>query len=687
MSTSNSNGKRHPLSVAARQLRKYLPALAFVAMTLAIPVSAQAARSLHWDAIEVEAHLDARGKLQVRETQHMVFDGDWNGGERRFALGRNQRLDMTGMMRIDAQGQPHPMTMGDLGSVDRYRLSGEQLLRWRSRLPSDPPFRDTALTYQIDYVLSGILQRQDGSYVLNHDFGFADRPGVINRFRLRLTLDPAWSADEAIPAEIERRDLVPGVGVLLRRVLQYQGVNPAEIIAFDVPPETEDEDLVIDPAAAAREPGISPQLQNFLLSLFTGGALLVILLFLWRERRAGWWRAPLAVSSVDRAWLDKNVFAHPPEVVGVLWDGELGSAEVAALLARLAQEGKISSRVESSGRWPFRSHRLHLELMVDRSAFNGVEAELVEALFVDGPHTDTDKVRAHYGSTGFNPAHSLSVGVWVDVQRIVGLDNPKSSGMRIIFLPAIAAAVMIPVLILRGALADSPGLSMMEDVSIAATTAFFMMFLTVFASQAAAFHRSAPGPAWNQKFWMGLVAVISAIPVLTLLLDEPYVHSILVSTELTLLWLSLFGAMLYSARTRLSAQTMEQRWRMASARAWFKTELAKPKPVLEDAWYPYLIALELGNAMDSWFQAFGGEKGTSQASPSGFGGESRASLGSSRWSGGGGSFGGAGATGAWAESVGGMAASAPSRSSGSSSSSSSSSSSRSSSGGGGGGGW
>ena len=185
---------------------------------------------------------------------------------------------------------------------------------------------------------------------------------------------------------------------------------------------------------------------------------------------------------------------------------------------------------------------------------------------------------------------------------------------------------------------------------------------------------------------MALVAVISALPILMLLLDEPFQHSVFLSIELTVLWLALFGAMLYSARVRLSAPAMEQRWRMACARAWFRVELAKPMPVLEDVWYPYLVALELGGAMDRWFQAFGGAA-TGQANSFEVGSESRSSFGSSTWSGGGGNFGGAGATGTWVASVAGMAASTPSRSDSSSSSFSSSSSSRSSSSGGGGGAW
>ena len=41
-------------------------------------------RELHWDALDVEAHLNADGVLEVIERHTMVFTGDWNGGERVF---------------------------------------------------------------------------------------------------------------------------------------------------------------------------------------------------------------------------------------------------------------------------------------------------------------------------------------------------------------------------------------------------------------------------------------------------------------------------------------------------------------------------------------------------------------------------------------------------------------------------
>jgi hypothetical protein len=64
---------------------------------------AQAAeRELRWDALYVEAHLDADGVLDVIERHTMVFTGDWNGGERVSNVRARQKLEFLGVQRIDA---------------------------------------------------------------------------------------------------------------------------------------------------------------------------------------------------------------------------------------------------------------------------------------------------------------------------------------------------------------------------------------------------------------------------------------------------------------------------------------------------------------------------------------------------------------------------------------------------------
>ncbi len=43
---------------------------------LCLPGTVLAQRELHWNSVQVDAHLDATGNLRVSETQTMVFSGD-----------------------------------------------------------------------------------------------------------------------------------------------------------------------------------------------------------------------------------------------------------------------------------------------------------------------------------------------------------------------------------------------------------------------------------------------------------------------------------------------------------------------------------------------------------------------------------------------------------------------------------
>src|SRR5262249_39672734 len=141
-------------------------AAAVLAVMLAAP--AAAARELSWRAFDVTARLDAAGALHVVETQTMVFDGDWNGGERTFRLFPGQPLAFESITRVDPDGTRHALTAGDLSAVDEYEFVSASVLRWRSRAPSDPPFDHAERVYEIAYTLSGILVKQGDRFLLDH---------------------------------------------------------------------------------------------------------------------------------------------------------------------------------------------------------------------------------------------------------------------------------------------------------------------------------------------------------------------------------------------------------------------------------------------------------------------------------------------------------------------------------------
>ena len=268
------------------------------------------ARSLYWQDMEVEARLDEQGVLHVREQQTMVFTGAWNGGERRFSVLQGQSLRFRGLWRMGEDGKWIPLTRGDLAQVDHYNWAGKNLLRWRSRLPSDPTFNTTPITYRLDYSLGGVLQKHDGTYRLSHDFCFPDRDGVIQRFVLDFTLDPVWQGTEPVPRHHEQSNIPPGQGVVLTAFLHYSGTNPQQIQTRQPTASVSRQQRPGDQAGKLFDLGSSPAWLRGVLFLVAWGFFLVrTARFFAHERKLNRFAPLVPVSSIDHSWLKKHLFS------------------------------------------------------------------------------------------------------------------------------------------------------------------------------------------------------------------------------------------------------------------------------------------------------------------------------------------------------------------------------------------
>jgi hypothetical protein len=425
-----------------------------VALAAAPGPAAPAGRSLHWNLLDVEARLDAAGDLHVVERQVMVFSGDWNGGERIFRLERGQRLRLDRLLRVGADGVERPLSEGSLDAVDRYAWKDGRTLRWRSRTPRDPPFDRTEITYVLEYTVSGALVATgDGAYRLAHDFAFADRPGPIREVRVRLSLDPSWDSG-ASPLRLERRDLPPGQGAVLAVPLRFVGRGPAPgpgLLAASFP-------------APLRAP----------LLLAMAAALALAAAWVWRHGRARGFFDPIPdPGTIDEAWLREHVLAHPPEVIGAAWDGKVAGPEVSAVLARMAAEKKLDSSVER--RFLGLQTVVRLRLLVDRAALQGYERRLVDGLFFDGDATDSQSLRRHYRSTGFDPASKISG----EVRKLAGALVPRERRPR---SPWLGAAALLVLAIVGGALAFRLG----EEPFLLAAPAIAGLLLLLVSGIAAA---------------------------------------------------------------------------------------------------------------------------------------------------------------------------------------------------------
>jgi uncharacterized membrane protein YgcG len=624
-------------------------------LLVATPAAAQ--RTLHWSDMRVDARLGDDGTLRVIETQTIVFTGDWNGGERVFDIRPRQRLQVEGMRRIDAAGQAHVMREGgEALAVDEFRFVDSRTLRWRSRGPSDPPFNETPITYELTYSLSNILHREGDDWALDHDFAFADRSGVIENFSVNLETTPSWQPTIPFNGRWSARDLPPGEGFVVRVPLRYTGTE------------------------APATPGADP-VERALLAI-VAFALLVSLSrrLMSHERQQGRLEPLPSPATVDEQWLNEHVFKHLPEVVGAAWDNETNAAEVTAILARLVAEGRMKSEVRPGGF--LKNPVLHLELSVDRDRFHDYEKRLIESLFESGERTtDTERIRERYRKSGFDPASKIQKPLKDLVKRLVPAGNPSKPPSLPSFLGFVGAIALMVVAVIREP-ADAP------VVAIAGSAIVVSYFFAL--GGAAVWRNRVHDVRRSALFFLIPLGVAQAI-VVGLLGTGAMQASRIALTGLTLLMVALANSVFNQARSRESAERIAFRRRLATARMYFENELDREQPRLKDAWFPYLIAFGLAKHMDKWFRAFGGETtgftGTTIVSSG-----SRGSSGNTGggWSGfgGGGGFSGGGSSGSWVAAASSISAGvAAPGSSGGSSGGGGGGGGGGSSGGGGGGGW
>lgn len=603
-------------------------------LALSVPVSA---KSLHWRALDVRAHLDRDGNLRLVEKHVMVFDGDWNGGEREFDLRPMQSLTVQKITRVEG-GREITLTQGDLDAVDHWDFAGDGVVRWRSRLPEDPPFANRELTYVVEATYGNPLVAGDApqEFVLDHDFGLPNREGVIERFSLALTFDPVWGAVQ--PVHLTQQNVQPGANAIVSTPLRFGGAG--------------------DPAGFRRP--IDRRIPRGALAIFGAGVLLLVIKFLLQERPTG--RFARIVPQFDDAVLKLR-----PEAAGAVWDAGIGAPEVAAVLARMTQEGKLASRAEGK--------TLHLTLKVTRHELTGYERELVQKLFFGGrDQTDTDSIRAHYRSTGFDPASAIRSGIEETLVRAVNWQQkvPRFRVATHAILLTIALAIAVALAFLGS----------QDDLVMTLIVAGATAFLTLFACLAA---RECSRSIAGAGTFVGAFFIL-LMPSLPLIIGYALASNFDLRPHTLFglgLWtLALVNLVLDMLKIQDPPELIAFRKRIAGARRFFIRELESGTPQLRDEWFPYVLAFGLGKHVDRWFRAFGGARaGTTGTWTSSSSSSSSSSSGSS-WTGGGGAFGGAGASGTWAVAAGSIAAgvAAPS-------SSGSGGGGGSSSGGGGGGGW
>lgn len=613
--------------------------LMFVLTTAGATLPAQS-RLLEWPRVSVTAHLDSTGALRVRETQTIRFTGDWNGGERYFELRSGQELALHSLTRLDSgeTGEGRSLRAGDLSEIDEFDWTDARTLRWRGRLPEDPPFDRLLRTYTLVYTYRHLLRADDeGQYVLDHDFGIGSRMSPIEDYNLTFTMDTVWASDRTMPLRLEHVVVPADSGIVFTIPLRYLGAARPTAVFH----------------GASRRARLA-----IALALGTFAVVLLVAHFV-REARLGRLRRIPDHRAITPEWLEAHVLSMLPEVAGAAWDEHTAAPEVGAVLARMVQEGKLSSEVKTEKLWIFSNDILHLKLEVRRNALTESERALIDGLFKKHEDTtDTQRVRERYKKSGFNPATLIKPHLERTLEAATGAGTKTSSRLTVflavaaivsMIVGAVRRPVEIPVSLLAVllslfAMVVGTGLAFgyRRAVSVGLFTALLVVIpISAFAAAFAAVTVFAPFPA-GLFTWLGIA-----------------------------LWAAMLTqSVANSAYTRHAPERIALRQRLLAARRFFVEQLRSPTPQLKDAWYPYLIAFGLGRSVDKWFRAFGGSAAARSTSALGHAASTGGNVGSGSggWSGfgGGGGFSGAGASASFAAAVGGMASavSPPSSSSG-----------------------
>jgi len=628
---------------------------------LLCPFGAEA-RSLFWQDIEVKATLDGGGRLHIQEQQTIVFSGDWNGGERIFRVFPGQKMKFESISRLDANGRNIPLQRGNLQLVDHWDHNGQTAIRWRSRLPSDPVFNNTSITYILRYSLSHLLLPEQGNYLLDHDFCFPDRSGIVKKFRLELTFDPVWQQS---PISLVRNNIAPGEGVVLRQKLSFSGEKK---------PTTYTKQAPLPQATPALPPPPAATWIRLLLLLFLVAWIATKIRGFFQWERSLNRFAPLpSTSLVDEQWLEKELFVHKAEVVGATWDKTTSTAEVAAVLSRMVQEGKMESWMKSylipffNISIPGIPPVLYLKILQPRESFSGYEYKLVKGLFVDESTdtTDTKTIREYYRKKRktFDPVLKIQEPLQRQMKKLV---DERNSVLGMIWIPTVLLGVAGCFLLLGNAfLHQTEFVPLQVAAMVGLVFSWLLGFVFAYSYRHSVLSLKVRLAAIIFSLWFILIdfAVLLFFPASSLLLFG-----------LFCLALSFSNNIINLSKSRESKEGLVLRRNFAAARNFFKQELAQKNPRIKDDWFPYLLAFGLGMDVDSWFRKFGGSVG--HLSSTGIGSGSS----TSGFTGGGGAFGGGGASGSWSMAVGSLTASGGGSSSGGSSGGGSS-------GGGGGGGW
>lgn len=542
--------------------------------------------------IDIEAHLDNDGRLQVTETHRMTLGKGAESEFRVFGRSVDQEIVLKAITRIDPDGAEHRLVDRvdqEVEGPDQYRYYSRGHVYFRYPTIAE----DTTLAYRFEYELVNAVSPAWGlgagweplvpehanwnlwrrsqeivadakeawpdpkrRYRLDHDVLFPDR-GVWNDAALeinyRLVFDTAWR--EVDPnAELAR--VTPHVDYRVRRLFEF------------LPPGA-------PPAAAQRQ--AATRIDSVVVVV--GAGLLLYFAIVMLE---AW-----TVSGGKR--LDPNLVADrlaelAPEEIQAKVERSVPPVSVDGVLGRLASEQKIAidslRQTDAQGR-----AEVQLRLLAPRESLPVFDLNLIEKLFDDEDVVSSIEIRQKAYESGVHPHQTLRSLVAAAAPQAVSHVSPVTIPLFVIGMAGAARQLQF--------LAEMDG-------------PMVIMILGNLAALVIAV-------GWPKGWWHGgrpsrgllvpLVLLAALFGALHLGVNRPYAAEVWVGSVVCILAYHL--AQLINSRlpTRGPANIVRDLIRIGQ---FVKAELRGPAPRLDDRWIPQLLALGLGPQIEGWRQEFGG---------------------------------------------------------------------------------
>ncbi|AHF00162.1 hypothetical protein THITH_10950 [Thioalkalivibrio paradoxus ARh 1] len=542
----------------------------------------------------IEAFLDERGTLQVRETLDLRETVPGNVLERVLIPPPGAQITLGKAVRMHPDGQETPLSpvdtdTGTNGAADRHLR-----LRWMLDDPA-PSTAHVPVRIRIEYELSGALRPAwdlAGAQAApdTRDIPMLHNPLLRGRELLLAWRNAAQCLERCVRLDHEIR-FPPGDGrpavdtaditYRLDYAGHWQPLLPEREPTITTGDHGQRMQLTFDYLGSGAPPGVA-----FVPALIRIGSIAALplagLAFLLAFTRS---RIPRQARRrvIDRNWFEREIMEQPPELVATWLQESPPEDAFERMLERLVAQGRVDLEVLRPATDTVPA-RIRLRLLADPDTLHPVERQVLQALFGASHEFRSDLHRARHRSTGFDPG-------WITATILqqaapAGAAAPRSHPLR----PAIT------VLLLGSGLALAAlDVLLLREWPVALAGGVLGLLLIFATTPTRWWHplRSAVAAL----YWLVPLAIITAIAVLVHLMVDPPLGSA-ASIGLALILLSGFHHVL--ANTRGFDPAIERRHRMRQGREWARHELQGAEPELDDSWWFHLDALGLSPALNRW---------------------------------------------------------------------------------------